>query len=69
MVDESIYKQFLTLEEVAEYLGVHINTVYKYLKDESNPLPTFKISGRVIRVKKEELDKWLETYKKENEND
>jgi len=63
---EDIYTQFLDLEQVAEYLGVHINTVYKYLKDEKNPLPSFRVSERTIRVKKVELDKWLETYKKES---
>lgn len=62
---DDIYKEFLSLEEVAEYLGVHINTIYKYLKDEQNPLPTFRISERIIRVKKSELDAWLKAYKEE----
>lgn len=61
------FKEFLTLEDVAEFLGIHISTVYRYIHDKKNPLPTFRISKQVIRVKKVELDKWLETYKKENQ--
>lgn len=60
-------KEFLDLEQVAEYLGIHINTVYKYIKDEDNPLPTFQIGRRIIRVKKEDLDRWLESYKGKND--
>ena len=58
------YKEFMDLAEVARYLGVHINTIYKYIRDKKNPLPTFQISDRIIRVKKEELDKWIENYRK-----
>ena len=58
------YKDFMDLQEVADFLGVHINTIYKYIRDEKNPLPTFKISDRIIRVKKDELDAWVESYRK-----
>lgn len=61
------YKEFLTLEEVADYLGVKISTVYTYLKDEKNPLPSFQLNAKTIRVKKLELDEWLENYRKEND--
>lgn len=60
-------KEFLDLTEVATYLGVSIYTVYRYINDEKNPLPTFYISSKTIRVKKEELDKWLEDYKGKND--
>ena len=58
------YKEFMDLEEVAKYLGVSISTVYRYIRDRKNPLPTFQISKQIIRVKKVELDIWLENYKK-----
>lgn len=58
-----VFKDFMDLQEVADYLGLHINTIYKYIKDEENPLPTFQISDRVIRVKKVDLDSWLENYR------
>ena len=64
--NSEIYKEFLDLEQVAEYLNVHISTIYRYIRDIKNPLPTFNISRKIIRVKKDDLDRWLETYKKEN---
>lgn len=59
-------KEFMDLEEVATYLNVSISTIYRYIKDRNNPLPTFQISKQIIRVKKEDLDSWLENYKKGN---
>ena len=58
------YQEFMDLQEVADYLGVHVNTIYKYIKDKAHPLPTFNITDRIIRVKKADLDIWLETYRK-----
>lgn len=69
MVDNNnteIYKEFMDLEAVATYLDVSISTVYRYVRDENNPLPIFKLTENTIRVKKPELDKWLEAYRKEN---
>ena len=60
------YKEFLNLEEVAECLGVKISTVYTYIRSTENPLPSFQINKKTIRVKKSELDDWLENYRKEN---
>lgn len=58
-------KEFLDLEEVAEYLGVSARTIYRYIKDPLNPLPTFRINLRTIRVNKDELDAWLQNYKRQ----
>lgn len=65
MEETKKYEEFMTLEEVAKYLGVHIKTIYRYLYDEKNPLPAFHLGfgGRVIRVNKEELDKWMKDFK------
>ena len=58
------FKEFMDLKEVAEYLGVDVSTLYRYMKDDINPLPTFLILGKTLRVKKAELDDWLDGYKK-----
>ncbi len=57
-------KEFLDLNEVAEYLGVHISTIYRYIHSKTNPLPAVQISKAKIIVRKSELDSWLEEYKK-----
>lgn len=59
MVDE---ERLLSVEEVAEYLGMHIMTVYKLLS--SGVLPGCKIGNR-WRVVKRELDEWLERHRPE----
>lgn len=68
MIDKNTeeYKEFMDLQGVADFIGVHINTVYKYIRDDVRPLPTFQISDRVIRVRKVELEAWLEEYHKSN---
>lgn len=65
-MNDEIYQEFMDLEQVATYLGVSISTIYRYIADKENPLPTFNISKKTIRVKKSELDKWLESYKKDH---
>jgi excisionase family DNA binding protein len=56
-------KEFLSISEVAEALGVYRDTVYRYINDIKKPLPSIKISRKKILVKKEDLDKWLEDQK------
>ena len=66
MIKEAEHKEFLSLNEVAEYLGVDYKTVYRYIKDKKNPLPAIQILGRTLRVNKIKLDDWLKEYQNEN---
>lgn len=54
---------FLTLSEVASYLGFHDMTVYRHVK--KGLIPMFKIAGR-WRIRKDDLDKWI--LKESNES-
>ncbi len=65
-MEKEIYQEFISLDQVAKYLGVNVSTIYRYMKDETNPLPTFQLSEKTIRVKKSELQDWLENYRREN---
>ena len=58
------YQDFMDLEGVAKYLKISMSTIYRYVNSKENPLPSFKISKKVIRVKKDELDKWILEYRK-----
>ena len=49
----------MTPQEVSEYLGVTITTVSRHMNSETNPLPSIRISNRVVRVRKFDLDDWL----------
>lgn len=60
-----IEKEFIDLPEVAEYLGVSIDTVYRYMRSETNPMPAIKISRKRLLVNKKELDEWLFSFREE----
>lgn len=50
--------QFMTTEEVLEYLHLNLKTVYRMIK--SGKLPAVRV-GRQWRFRKRDLDAWLET--------
>ena len=49
--------QIMTLREVAQYLGLHVMTVYKLTRE--GRLPSAKVGGQ-WRFKRDVLDEWLE---------
>lgn len=51
-------EQIMTLREVAQYLGLHVMTVYKLTRE--GRVPAAKIGGQ-WRFKRDVLDGWLET--------
>ncbi len=53
--------ELLTVQEIAEILKVTEASVYSYMKRKINPLPSMKLSPQVIRIRKEEFKKWLES--------
>ena len=50
-------ERWLSVDEVAEYLGIKRFTVYKWVQRLG--LPVKKI-GRLLRFRKSEIDKWIE---------
>ena len=50
--------EFLTAEEVAEYLRLPLSTVYKLVQDKR--LPGFKV-GKHWRFRRETIAKWITT--------
>jgi len=50
--------EFLTVEEIAEYLRLPLSTVYKLAQDKK--LPGFKV-GKHWRFRKETFDQWIRT--------
>ena len=49
--------QIMTLREVAQYLGLHVMTVYKLTRE--GRVPAAKIGGQ-WRFKRDILEEWLE---------
>ncbi len=58
MVDET--KNYLTLEEVADRLGVHYQLIYRLVRD--GELPAIRL-GRVYRVETTDLEAFLQASK------
>lgn len=58
--------EFLQLKEVEKWLGISRSQSYALLKSNSGPLPAYRVGGS-IRVKKQDLENWLEDHKYETE--
>ena len=56
--------QALTIRQVAEYLQVTERTIYNLVL--AGALPGFKV-GNTWRFKKEDIDRWIEANKRNNQ--
>ena len=63
-------KKWLSVQEVAEELGLSIETIRNYI---NHPIPKEKLIaakfGRDWRIKREDLDKWIESHKNVQNDD
>jgi excisionase family DNA binding protein len=55
-------REFLTIDEVSEYLGIKKSSLY--VKVERKEIPYYKI-GHLLRFKKSDIDSWMEKLKSE----
>ena len=49
---------FLTPQEVSDLLQVSVQTVRRWIKEDS--LPAYKVGPRMWRIRTGDLDEWLE---------
>lgn len=56
-------KEFLTINEVSEYLKIKPSTLYSWVK--IGEIPHYKLH-KMVRFKKEDIDAWMENHR---END
>ena len=52
-------KQWLTPDDIAQELGVPVETVRSWIRRKNRPLPAYR-PGRHYLVKREDLEKFLE---------
>ena len=50
--------ELLTIEQVAEKLQLHPDTIRRYIRERK--LPGVRISATVVRVKQSDLDKFIQ---------
>jgi len=48
--------RWLSVDEIADYLGIKRDTVYKWIGDKS--MPAHRV-GRLWKFRKEEIDEWV----------
>ena len=48
--------RYLSVDEIAEYLGIKKDTVYKWVA--AKRIPAHKV-GRLLKFKKDEVDEWI----------
>jgi len=57
--------RWLSVEEIAAYLGVKRDTVYKWI--DRRQMPAHKV-GRLWKFRKEEVDEWIRSGGADNRN-
>jgi excisionase family DNA binding protein len=55
---------YLPLRELARYSGISVRRLRAYLTDRANPLPHYRIGGRVL-VRRSEFDAWAARFRVE----
>ena len=53
-------ERWLSVNDIAEYLGIRRETVYKWL--ERKDMPAHKV-GRLWKFKRDEIDQWVRSGK------
>ena len=57
-MNDPISDRWLSVEEVAAYLGINRGTLYKWITRKS--IPAHKV-GSLWKFKKDEVDEWVKT--------
>ena len=58
-------KEFLSINELSEYIGIKPKTLYFWVS--KRVIPHYRILG-LIRFEKHEIDNWLKSFHKIDEN-
>ncbi len=56
---------YMSLRALSAYSGISKRKLDDLRKDPYDPLPTFKVDGKVL-VKKSEFDRWMERHRVSN---
>jgi len=57
--------RWLSVDDIAAYLGIKRETLYKWLAEKD--IPAHKV-GRLWKFRKEEIDKWVRTWEANSRN-
>jgi len=60
MKEDNLAQRWLSVDDVAAYLGIRRGTVYKWI--ERHGLPARKV-GRLLKFRRTDVDRWMESQK------
>ncbi|SLM30609.1 hypothetical protein MTBBW1_2330003 [Desulfamplus magnetovallimortis] len=62
---------YFTVTEAADYLRLSERLLRDQLKDPVHPIPHYRIgsAGRLIRIKRDDIDQWLENFRASSDTD
>jgi excisionase family DNA binding protein len=58
-MDSKPSDNLMTAQDLAEYLGVAVKTIYNWRSRRTGP-PGYKPGGSMLRFKREQVDGWLD---------
>lgn len=61
--DHKLPKRLLTYQEASHVLSIKVNTLYALVSRRE--LPFIRLSGRMVRFDRDELERWIEERKVE----
>ncbi len=66
-----VRREYFSVAELSAYSGISERTLWDYLKNPVNSIPHFRVgsAGRIVRVKRSEFDRWMQSHKASNIND
>lgn len=65
MENNSVTRQFLSPQELSQYLGLSLNTIYSWVSQKR--IPHIKVS-RLVKFRVSEIDEWMESMRIEPYN-
>lgn len=60
---------YLSLEALAVYSGLSVRTLQRLIADPTNPIPVYRFTGRVFRVRRSDFDEWAKSFRVERSTD
>lgn len=58
--------EWMTTRELMDYLQISRTKIWQFVRDETNPLPAFKLGGD-YRFRRTEVDAWMESMRIQSE--
>ena len=59
-------KQYLSVKELSQYVGISVHTIYLWI--QLKKIPYYKINGKIVKFSLPEIEEWLKAQRFESLN-